>query len=230
MIDWWGPILSEYYAGTEGNGFTFCDSEQWLAHPGTVGAPLNCEVHIVDEATGTEVPAGEEGVVYFSGGNSSSITSTKRRPASPAAQRLVHPGRHRPGRQRGFLYLTDRKAHMIISGGVNVYPQEAREPADHAPRGARRGCDRCARRRPGRGGQGSGPAHGDAPPATRPRPNWSTSWSTIAGPASPRSSAPAPWTSARTCPATRRASSTSASCATSTGKTKTAASSGPSRN
>ena len=61
MIEWLGPIISEYYAGTEGNGATFCDSEQWLAHPGTVGAPINGEVHIVDEATGEEVPAGDRG-------------------------------------------------------------------------------------------------------------------------------------------------------------------------
>ena len=126
MIDWWGPILSEYYAGTEGNGFTFCDSEQWLAHPGTVGAPLNCEVHIVDEATGTEVPAGEEGVVYFSGGNSFEYhldeekTGKSRLPNGWST--LGDIGRVDDD---GFLYLTDRKAHMIISGGVNVYPQEA---------------------------------------------------------------------------------------------------------
>ena len=126
MIEWLGPIISEYYAGTEGNGATFCDSEQWLAHPGTVGAPINGEVHIVDEATGTEVPAGTEGVIYFGEGNTFEYhlddekTRNSRLPNGWSTIGDV-------GRvdDDGFLYLTDRKAYMIISGGVNVYPQEA---------------------------------------------------------------------------------------------------------
>ena len=126
MIEWLGPILNEYYAGTEGNGFTFCDSEQWLAHEGTVGAPINCEVHIVDEATGEEVPVGEEGVVYFSGAGAFEYhldeekTRSSRLPNGWST--LGDIGRVDSD---GFLYLTDRKAYMIISGGVNVYPQEA---------------------------------------------------------------------------------------------------------
>ena len=126
VIEWLGPIVSEYYAGTEGNGFTFCDSEQWLAHVGSVGAPINCEAHIVDDATGTEVAVGEEGVVYFSGGNTfeyhldSEKTLNSRLPNGWSTIGDI-------GRVDGdgFLYLTDRKAYMIISGGVNVYPQEA---------------------------------------------------------------------------------------------------------
>ena len=126
MIDWWGPIISEYYAGTEGNGFTYCDSEQWLAHPGSVGAPINCEVHIVDDATGTEVPVGEEGAVYFSGGNTFEyhLDSEKTRNSRlPNGWSTIGDIGRVDG--DGFLYLTDRKAYMIISGGVNVYPQEA---------------------------------------------------------------------------------------------------------
>ena len=126
MIDWWGPIISEYYAGTEGNGFTYCDSEQWLAHPGSVGAPINCEVHIVDDATGQEVPVGDEGVVYFGGGSAFEYhldeekTLGSRLPNGWST--LGDIGRVD---EDGFLYLTDRKSYMIISGGVNVYPQEA---------------------------------------------------------------------------------------------------------
>ena len=126
MIEWWGPMISEYYAGTEGNGFTFCDSEQWLAHEGSVGAPINCEVHIVDDATGEEVPVGEEGVVYFSGGNTFEYhlddekTHNSRLPNGWSTI-----GDIGQVDDDGFLYLTDRKAYMIISGGVNVYPQEA---------------------------------------------------------------------------------------------------------
>ena len=126
VIEWLGPVVSEYYAGTEGNGFCYCDSEQWLAHPGSVGAPINCEVHIVDEATGEEVPTGDEGVVYFSGGNTFEYhlddekTRSSRLPNGWSTIGDI-------GRvdEDGFLYLTDRKAYMIISGGVNVYPQEA---------------------------------------------------------------------------------------------------------
>ena len=68
MIEWWGPIIYEYYAGTEGNGFVACNSEEWLAHPGTVGKPLTAALHIVDDETGEEVPPGEAGTVYFEGG------------------------------------------------------------------------------------------------------------------------------------------------------------------
>ena len=126
MIEWLGPIISEYYAGTEGNGLTFCNSEQWLAHPGTVGAPISGELHIVDEATGTEVPTGDEGVVYFGGGNTFEYhldeekTRDSRLPNGWST--LGDVGRVD---EDGFLYLTDRKAYTIISGGVNVYPQEA---------------------------------------------------------------------------------------------------------
>ena len=126
MIEWWGPIVSEYYAGTEGNGFTFCDSEQWLAHPGTVGAPINCEVHIVDDATGEEVTVGDEGVVYFSGGNTFEYhLDTEKTDNSRLPNGWSTIGDIGRVDDDGFLYLTDRKAHMIISGGVNVYPQEA---------------------------------------------------------------------------------------------------------
>ena len=67
MIEWWGPVLFEYYAGTEGNGSTFIDSHEWLAHPGSVGKPMGVEVHILDD-DGKELPAGEPGGIYFAGG------------------------------------------------------------------------------------------------------------------------------------------------------------------
>ena len=67
MIEWWGPVLHEYYAGTEGNGFTAINSEEWLAHKGSVGRPLLGEAHIVDD-DGAELPAGEMGTIYFAGG------------------------------------------------------------------------------------------------------------------------------------------------------------------
>ncbi len=126
MIEWWGPIIHEYYAGTEGNGFCYCNCEQWLAHPGTVGAPINCEVHIVDDANGLEVEVGEQGTVYFSGGDSFEYhgdpTKTEQSYLPNGWSTLGDVGRVDSD---GFLYLTDRKAFMIISGGVNIYPQEA---------------------------------------------------------------------------------------------------------
>ncbi|MBM3717860.1 MAG: AMP-binding protein [Actinobacteria bacterium] len=127
MIQWWGPIIHEYYAGTEGNGFVYCNSDMWLAHPGTVGMALNATVHILDEE-GNEVPVGESGTIYFEGGNTFEYhndpekTRASRDPRGRGWSTLGDVG-FLDG--DGFLYLTDRKAFMIISGGVNIYPQEA---------------------------------------------------------------------------------------------------------
>jgi long-chain acyl-CoA synthetase len=125
MIEWFGPVIHEYYAGTEGNGFVYCNSEMWLSHPGTVGQPLNCKVHICDEY-GEELPQGESGTIYFEGGQSFEYHNDPEKTKS---------SRHPKGwstlgdvgyvDEDGYLYLTDRKAYMIISGGVNIYPQEA---------------------------------------------------------------------------------------------------------
>ncbi len=125
MIAWWGPVLHEYYAGTEGNGFVYCNSEGWLAHPGTVGSPLGCTLHIVGE-DGEELPAGEAGTVYFEGGATFEYHNDPDKTAASRSER----GWSTLGDvgyldEDGFLYLTDRKAYMIISGGVNIYPQEA---------------------------------------------------------------------------------------------------------
>ncbi len=125
MIDWWGPVIHEYYAGTEGNGFVYCNSEQWLEHRGTVGQAIIGTIHIVDD-DGNEVPVGEEGTVYFEGGG---IFEYHGDPDKTADSRLGN-GWSTLGDvgrldRDGFLYLTDRKAYMIITGGVNVYPQEA---------------------------------------------------------------------------------------------------------
>ena len=125
MIDWWGPVVYEYYAGTEGTGLTFTNSEDWLAHPGTVGRALMGEVVIVDDE-GNELPAGEEGGIYF---RSDIKVEYHNDPEKTAAARLGDDlstlGDVGRLDEDGFLYLTDRKAYMIISGGVNIYPQEA---------------------------------------------------------------------------------------------------------
>jgi len=127
LIDWWGPIVHEYYAGSEGNGFVQCNSEQWLAHPGTVGSALVGTIHICDEE-GAEVPTGESGTIYFEGGGDFEYhedhekTTNSHHPGHPSWSTLGDVGFLDDD---GFLYLTDRKAFMIISGGVNIYPQEA---------------------------------------------------------------------------------------------------------
>jgi acyl-CoA synthetase (AMP-forming)/AMP-acid ligase II len=127
MIEWWGPVLHEYYAGTEGNGFVYCDSAAWLAHPGTVGRSIMGEIHIVGD-DGEEQPVGESGTVYFGAGpqfsyhNDPEKTEASRDPKGRGWTTLGDVGYLDDD---GFLYLTDRKAYMIITGGVNVYPQEA---------------------------------------------------------------------------------------------------------
>jgi long-chain acyl-CoA synthetase len=127
MIDWWGPIVNEFYSGTEGSGFTFIDSQDWLAHPGSVGRATLGHVHVVGE-DGQELPAGVDGVVYFGGGppfeyhNDPDKTATAHHPAGWATLGDVgHVD------DDGYLYLTDRVAFTIISGGVNIYPREAED-------------------------------------------------------------------------------------------------------
>ncbi len=125
MIDWWGPIIWEYYAGTEGMGMTLVNSPDWLAHKGTVGRAVVGVLRICGD-DGEELPAGENGGVYFSDGRAFEYHNDPEKTAA---------GRNAKGwttlgdigyvDAEGYLYLTDRKAHMIISGGVNIYPQEA---------------------------------------------------------------------------------------------------------
>ncbi len=127
MIAWWGPVLHEYYAGTEGNGFCYVNSADWLTHPGTVGKSLLGEIHICGE-DGKEVPVGEEGVIYFASENQFEYHNDKEKTAQsrhPEHANWSTLGDVGKLDDEGYLYLTDRKAFMIISGGVNIYPQEA---------------------------------------------------------------------------------------------------------
>jgi len=124
MIDWWGPILYEYYAGTENNGFCAITSEEWLSHKGSVGRAAQGVLHICDEE-GNELGAGETGLVYFADGP---VFSYHNDPERTAQSRNSHGWTTLGdiGRldDEGYLYLVDRRAFMIISGGVNIYPQE----------------------------------------------------------------------------------------------------------
>ncbi|WP_213956844.1 AMP-binding protein [Variovorax sp. dw_954] len=124
MIDWWGPILLEYYSGSEGIGLTLIDSAEALQHPGSVGRARKGVVHVVD-SEGRELPAGETGIVYFSGvkpfAYHKAPDKTAARTSPQGWQTFGDMGHVDAG---GWLYLTDRQDDMIISGGVNVYPQE----------------------------------------------------------------------------------------------------------
>jgi long-chain acyl-CoA synthetase len=124
MIEWWGPILCEYYAGSEGNGVTIINSEEWLERPGSVGRIRAGQLHICDEA-GNDLPPGEIGAIYFSGAGEYEYHKSPEK----TAEAMLPGGRTTLGDigyldEDGYLFLTDRKAHMIISGGVNIYPQE----------------------------------------------------------------------------------------------------------
>jgi long-chain acyl-CoA synthetase len=124
MIDWWGPILFEYYAGTEGNGMTMIDSHQWLERPGSVGKAALGAVRICDEQ-GDPVPPRTEGAVYFEGGRAFAYHNDPEKTAAAANQHgWTTLGDVGWVDEEGYLFLTDRKSFMIISGGVNIYPQE----------------------------------------------------------------------------------------------------------
>ena len=127
MIAWWGPIIYEYYAGTEDIGGTWIDSGEWLGHKGSVGKARDGAVlHIVD-AEGKECPAGTPGTIYFSGHDAvfeyhNDPEKTKSVFNEQGWRTLGDIGYLDDD---GYLYLTDRKSYMIVSGGVNIYPQEA---------------------------------------------------------------------------------------------------------
>ena len=125
MLAWWGPIVHEYYGATEGLGFTACTPEEWLAHPGTVGRVLLGDLHILDEE-GRPCAVGTPGTVWFKTATPFEYynDAEKTREARSADGSMSTVGDVGYVDADGFLYLTDRKTYMIISGGVNIYPQE----------------------------------------------------------------------------------------------------------
>jgi len=127
MLAWWGPVVYEYYAGSEGNGFVAIGPEEWLAHPGSVGRPQDTAVHILGPA-GEQLPPGEPGTIWFEGQG----TFAYHNDPVKTAEAFNTKGWSTLGDigyldEEGYLFLTDRVAHTIISGGVNIYPQEVED-------------------------------------------------------------------------------------------------------
>ena len=125
MIAWWGEILYEYYSSTENVGMTVLDTAQWMTHQGSVGRPLGCKLHVLDD-DGEELPTGDIGNVYF---ESAAVGFEYYKEPDKTASSMNARGWVTIGDigyldAEGYLYLTDRKDFMIISGGVNIYPQE----------------------------------------------------------------------------------------------------------
>ena len=128
MIEWWGPIIHEYYGATEGLGFAACNSEEWLSHPGTVGKVVLGELSVLDDDM-QPLPLGEPGTLWFKSATEFQYhrDEEKTREATSSDGSMTTVGDVGYVDADGFLYLTDRKTFMIISGGVNIYPQETED-------------------------------------------------------------------------------------------------------
>jgi long-chain acyl-CoA synthetase len=128
MIEWWGPIIHEYYGATEALGFTACDSEEWLAHPGTVGKVILGDLHVLDDDM-NPLPPGEPGTLWFKTATPFEYHDDpdKTRESTSPDGTMTTVGDVGYVDEDNFLYLTDRKTFMIISGGVNIYPQETED-------------------------------------------------------------------------------------------------------
>ncbi|MBW2387550.1 MAG: AMP-binding protein [Deltaproteobacteria bacterium] len=126
MIEWWGPVIGELYGGTESGPATACTSEEWLAHPGTVGKALEGSTIKVLDEQGKELPVGEIGEVFMCSSTNSEFTYHGRESERAEIERdgLITLGDMGYLDEDGFLFLCDRKRDMVISGGVNIYPAE----------------------------------------------------------------------------------------------------------
>ncbi len=124
MIAWWGPVIYEYYSATEGAGFTAISPQEWLERPGSVGKSILGEIRILDD-DGKLLGPNQVGRIFFHGGGNFSYHNDPEKTASVMGEHGATFGDIGRVDEDGYLFLTDRQAFMIISGGVNVYPQEA---------------------------------------------------------------------------------------------------------
>lgn len=124
MLEWWGPVIHEYYSSSEGNGFTMIGPDEWLEHPGSVGRALGGRIHILGEE-GEELPPGEVGTVWFEGTGRFEYHNDPAKTADAFNDRGWSTlGDMGSLDEDGYLYLSDRRTNLILSGGVNIYPQE----------------------------------------------------------------------------------------------------------
>lgn len=128
MIEWWGPIIHEYYGATEGLGFSACDTQEWLAHPGTVGKIVLGELAVLDDEM-QPLPQGTPGTLWFKTATEFEYHNDPEKTAEATSSdgEMTTVGDVGYVDEDGFLFLTDRKTFMIISGGVNIYPQESED-------------------------------------------------------------------------------------------------------
>ncbi|MCP5400030.1 MAG: acyl-CoA synthetase [Sphingomonas sp.] len=132
MLAWWGDIIWEYYAASEQNGVTLISPQEWKSHPGSVGRAVLGKVHIIGE-DGKEVAAGEQGDIYFDGPKFTYWRDPEKTAQSRNAQGWSTTGDIGFVDAEGYLYITDRRAHTIISGGVNIYPAEIEKTLEEHP-------------------------------------------------------------------------------------------------
>ena len=133
-IEWFGPIVHEYYAGSERCGLTAINTAEWLAHPGSVGRSRTSPIHILEPDTGAELPTGEIGLVHFERPVSFTYHKDPRKTAATfSAQGWGTHGDLGHVDAEGYLYLADRRADLILSGGVNIYPQEIEDALTRHP-------------------------------------------------------------------------------------------------
>jgi long-chain acyl-CoA synthetase len=128
MLEWWGPIIHEYYGASEGGGVTHIGPDEWLQHRGSVGKPLYGVPHILDEEGSGELPTGETGMVYFERGIPIEYHNDEAKTLSahgPNGWSTVGDLGYLD--DDGYLYLVDRRSNLIISGGVNIYPREVED-------------------------------------------------------------------------------------------------------
>lgn len=125
MIAWWGPILSEYYGGSENAGVTFITAEEWLQHPGSVGRSITGAIHILDEdGSNRELATGEIGLIYFEGGVPFQYINQDTPSAALSDRGYATYGDLGHVDSDGYLFISDRRSDLIIRGGVNIYPRE----------------------------------------------------------------------------------------------------------